>query len=130
MGRIASKAFAGRGICMRSLFLKILLSSFLTVTFVGIAIALPVASMLMPGAGGLRSAASPLLAILAVGISGVICFVLTRHITSPLFELGRGAETIAVGDLTARVPDNLRNRRDEIGQLGRDFDRMAERLQS
>jgi two-component system sensor histidine kinase CpxA len=115
---------------MRSLFLKILLSSFLTVTFVGIAIALPVASMLMPGAGGLRSAASPLLAILAVGISGVICFVLTRHITSPLFELGRGAETIAVGDLTARVPENLRNRRDEIGQLGRDFDRMAERLQS
>lgn len=114
---------------MRSLFLKILLSSFLTVVFVGVAMALPVASMLMPRTGGLRLA-SPLLPLLALGVSGLICFVLTRHITAPLFELGRGAETIAFGNLTARVPENLRNRRDEIGQLGRDFDRMAERLES
>ena len=56
--------------------------------------------------------------------------MLTRHITSPLFELRKGAEAIAAGNLTARVPENLRNRRDEIGQLGRDFDRMAERLES
>jgi two-component system sensor histidine kinase CpxA len=114
---------------MRSLFLKILLSSFLTVIVVGIAIALPVASMLMPGAG-LRWAASSFLPILVVGVSGLICFVLARHITTPLFELSRGAATLAVGDLTARVSANVRNRPDEIGQLGRDFDRMAERLQS
>ena len=114
---------------MRSLFLKILLASFLTVIVVGIAMALPVASMMMPGTGGLPLA-SPFVPILAVGISGLICFVLTRHITSPLFELRRGAEAIAAGNLTARVPGNLRNRRDEIGQLGRDFDRMAERLES
>jgi len=114
---------------MRSLFLKILLSSFLTVVFVGIAMALPVASLMMPRTGGLRLASS-FVPVLAVGISGLICFVLTRHITSPIFELRRGAETIAVGNLTARVPGNLRNRRDEIGQLGRDFDRMAERLES
>jgi two-component system sensor histidine kinase CpxA len=118
---------------MRSLFLKILLSSFLTVLVVGTAMALAVVStMLMPrsgGAGGFRLP-SPLFPILALGISGLICFVLTRHITSPLFELRRGAESIAVGNLTARVPGSLRNRRDEIGQLGRDFDRMAERLES
>ena len=114
---------------MRSLFLKILLSSFLTVVFVGIAMALPVASMLMPRADGLIWAAS-YFPILAIGISGLICFLLTRHITSPLFELRRGAETIAAGNLTARVPGNIRNRHDEIGQLGRDFDRMAERLES
>jgi two-component system sensor histidine kinase CpxA len=121
----------GRGTYMRSLFLKILLSSFLTVIFAGITLALPVASMMivMPRVGGLMWAAS-FFSILAVGVSGLICFLLTRHITSPLFELRRGAETIAVGNLTARVPENLRNRRDEIGQLGRDFDRMAERLES
>jgi two-component system, OmpR family, sensor histidine kinase CpxA len=117
-----------RGIYMRSLFLKILFSSFLTVIFVGIAIILP-AAVVMPRAGGLGSAAS-LIPILAIGTSGLICFLLTRHITSPLFELRRGVETIAVGNLTARVPESLRNRHDEIGQLGRDFDRMAERLES
>jgi len=115
--------------CMRSLFPKILLSSFLTVIFVGIAMAMPVASMLMPGTGGLALVGS-FFPILAVGISGFICFLLTRHITSPLFDLRRGAESIAGGNLAARVPGNVRNRRDEIGQLGRDFDRMAERLES
>jgi two-component system sensor histidine kinase CpxA len=116
---------------MRSLFLKILLSSFLTVLFVGIALALPVASMMivMPRLGGLMWAAM-FFSILAIGVSGLICFMLTRHITSPLFELRNGAETIANGNLSARVSENLRNRRDEIGQLGRDFDRMAGRLES
>jgi two-component system sensor histidine kinase CpxA len=116
---------------MRSLFLKILLSSFLTVIFVGIALALAVAPLMivMPRAGGLMWAAS-FFSFLAVGISGLICILLTRHITSPLFELRRGAETIAVGNLSARVSERLRSRHDEIGQLGRDFDRMAERLES
>ena len=109
---------------MRRLFPKILLSSFLTVIFAGIAIVLPIA-VVIPRAGVLE-----LTALLAAGISGSICFLLTRHITSPLLELRRAAETIAEGNLTARVPENLRNRRDEIGQLGRDFDRMAERLES
>ena len=117
-----------RGICMRSLFLKILLSSFLTVVFVGIALALQFA-VIIPSNGGLKFAAS-FLPILSIAISGLICFLLTRHITSPLFELRRGAESIAAGNLTARVRGNLGDRRDEIGQLGRDFDRMAERLES
>jgi two-component system sensor histidine kinase CpxA len=113
---------------MQSLFLKILLSSFLTVIFVGIALALEFAVMI-PGAGGFRLLPS-LLPIMSIGIAGLICFLLTRHITLPLFELRRGAETIAAGNLTARVTNDLRNRRDEIGELGRDFDRMAERLEA
>ena len=117
---------------MQSLFIKILLSSFLTVIFAGIAMAVPVAAMaiVMPRAGGILRLAALFVPILAVGISGLICFLLTRHITSPLFELRRGAETIAAGNLAARMPEDLRNRRDEIGQLGRDFNRMAERLES
>jgi two-component system, OmpR family, sensor histidine kinase CpxA len=124
----------GPGICMRSLFLKILLCSFLAVVVVAI---VPGQQSLMPpgpaGAGGvLGSAVSwavSFLPILAVGISGLICVLLARHITEPLVELRRGAETIALGNLTARVPAALRHRRDEIGDLGRDFDRMAERLE-
>src|SRR6188472_3518485 len=113
---------------MRSLFLKVLLSSFLTVVFVGIALVLP-AAVVIPATGRFGVAAS-LIPVLALGISGYICFLLTRHITSPLFELRRGAETIARGNLHARVPRSVRDRRDEIGLLGRDFDRMAERLES
>jgi two-component system sensor histidine kinase CpxA len=111
---------------MRSLFLKILLSSLLTVVFVGLAVVLPVA-VVMPRAGGILGWIVP---ILGLGVSGLLCLSLTRHITSPLFELRRGAAAIAVGDLTARVPEDLSSRRDEIGELGRDFDRMAERLES
>ena len=111
---------------MRSLFLKILISSFLTVVFAAIAIVLP-AAVIIPGGGGRFL---PFVAILAVGISGLICVMLTRHITSPLLELRTGAEAIAAGNLSARVSGTLRKRHDEIGQLGRDFDRMAERLES
>jgi two-component system sensor histidine kinase CpxA len=113
---------------MRSLFLKVFLSSFLTVVLLGIAMALQVA-VVVPRAGVLSVAVS-FFPILAVGICGFLCFFLNRHITMPLFELRRGTETIAAGNLTARVSGGLRNRRDEIGQLGRDFDRMAERLES
>jgi two-component system sensor histidine kinase CpxA len=115
---------------MRSLFVKILLFSFLAVVFVAI---VPVASRMLQapaGGGGVLGPAASFLPILTVGIGGLICVLLTRHITAPLFELRRGAETIALGNLKARVPATLRNRRDEIGDLGRDFDRMAERLES
>jgi two-component system, OmpR family, sensor histidine kinase CpxA len=113
---------------MRSLFLKILLSSFLTVIFVGIAIVLPAAVMIP--SGGRPGWAGSFIPILAIGISGLICLLLTRHITSPVFELRRIAEAIAGGNLNARVSEDLRNRRDEIGRLGRDFNGMAERLES
>jgi two-component system sensor histidine kinase CpxA len=113
-------------IYMRSLFLKILLASLLTFVFIGIAVVLPVA-VVMPRAGGLLA---PIVPLLALGIGGLICFLLARHLTMPLFELRRGAEAIALGNLAARMPEKLRRRHDEIGQLGRDFDRMADRLES
>lgn len=113
---------------MQSLFPKILMSSFLAVLFVGIAIVLPFA-VIIPGTGrlGLGTWFIPIFAITA---GGLICFRLTRHITSPLLELRQGTAQIADGNLAVRVPAELRNRRDEIGELGRDFDRMAERLES
>jgi two-component system sensor histidine kinase CpxA len=115
---------------MRSLFLKILLSSFLTVIVAVIAMALQNLSMMIIPRHNVLALASSFAPWLAVGLGGLICFVLARHITSPLIELRNGAETIAGGNLTARISGTLRNRRDEIGQLGRDFDRMAQRLES
>lgn len=111
---------------MRSLFLKILLSSLLMVFFIGVAVIVP-AAVVTPRGGGVLGFLVP---SIALAISGAIYVGLTRHITSPLFELRRGAGAIAAGNLTARVPESLRNRHDEIGQLGRDFDRMAERLEA
>jgi signal transduction histidine kinase len=113
---------------MRSLFLKVFLSSCLTVVLIVIALALQVAVQ-VPRDSVLHAALS-FFPILAVGICGFLCFFLNRHITTPLFELRRGTETIAAGDFSARVPPSLHDRRDEIGQLGRDFDRMAERLEA
>jgi two-component system sensor histidine kinase CpxA len=113
---------------MRSLFLKVFLSSFLTVVLFGIAIALQIA--VVAPRGGMLSVAVSFFPILSAGVAVLLCLVLNRHITAPLVELRKATESIAVGNLTARVQGSLRTRRDEIGQLGRDFDCMAERLES
>jgi signal transduction histidine kinase len=68
------------------------------------------------------------LAILAAG--GLFCFLITRHVTSPLFRLRAAAASIAEGRLDVRVSPVLGRRADEIADLARDFDRMAERIQS
>ena len=112
---------------MRSLSLKLLLSSFVVVVVVGLGMR-EASRVIQPPVGS--TSGPPFIPILAISIGGLICFLLTRHITSPLFELGKAAETMARGNLSVRMPTNLRYRRDEIGQLGRSFDHMAERLEA
>jgi two-component system sensor histidine kinase CpxA len=77
--------------------------------------------------GGPRSSLVRL-AVAAV-ISALICWVLARYLTGPIQRLRRASQRLAVGELSARVSDGEHYARDEIGALGRDFDRMAERLQ-
>lgn len=60
-----------------------------------------------------------------LGIFAVLCYVLARHVTSPLQKMQKIVERFGQGDFTARV--NSR-RADELGQLGRTVDRMAERI--
>ena len=62
--------------------------------------------------------------------AGVFCFWLARHITCPVLELRKASQKIAIGDLTARASAGMRNRQDEIGVLCRQFDQMAERIES
>jgi len=74
--------------------------------------------------------AHPYLRLLVVGLIGAaLCFLLTRNITWPIVRLRAAASGIAAGRLRTRVDPRVRRRHDEIGTLGRDFDRMAEQIE-
>jgi two-component system sensor histidine kinase CpxA len=69
-----------------------------------------------------------LLVILVIG--GIFCLWLARYLTQPLLKLRTTTNELAEGNLGARVSAKLARRRDEVGQLGRDFNSMAQRLES
>ena len=69
-----------------------------------------------------------LLVVLVIG--GIFCYWLARYLTTPLLKLRTTTNELAEGNLGARVSTKLAKRRDEVGQLGRDFNSMAERLES
>ncbi len=59
-------------------------------------------------------------------IFALLCYGLARQLTSPLRKMQKTIERFGRGDFTARV--NSR-RGDELGQLGRTVDQMAERIE-
>ena len=67
--------------------------------------------------------------IIAVISSGLVCYLLAWSMTSPVARLRAAAQSLAAGDLTARTGAPMRGRRDELAELMRDFDRMAERIE-
>jgi two-component system sensor histidine kinase CpxA len=67
-----------------------------------------------------------LMAVLIV--AGIFCFWLARNITSPIDLLRSAARGIANQHLEARVDKRVLVRRDELAELGSDFNRMAERI--
>ncbi len=66
-------------------------------------------------------------AIVVYLATALLAWVAARAITVPFQTLGRAADRIASGDLTASPPSVSR---DEIGQLAADFRRMAQGLQA
>jgi len=66
---------------------------------------------------------------IAVITSGLMCYLLSWSITSPVTRLRQAAQSLAAGDLTARAGAPVSGRRDELAELMRDFDRMAERIE-
>ena len=62
-------------------------------------------------------------------VAGVLCFVLARHIAQPIDRLRLAARNIANQQLQTRVDGSVIERKDELADLGRDFDRMAERIE-
>ncbi|HET9580159.1 MAG TPA: ATP-binding protein [Usitatibacter sp.] len=68
------------------------------------------------------------LIVMGLGIAAALAssWVLARRLTRPIVELGRGADKIASGDLSARLA--IRSG-DEIEALAHEFNRMADQLQ-
>ena len=62
-----------------------------------------------------------------IGVAVLLCYWLALHLTSPVRALQKAVERFGRGDLGARVNST---RRDELGQLARTFDRMAERIET
>lgn len=67
---------------------------------------------------------------LALLVSGLICYLLTRYLTRPILRLQTAARQIAAGDLSARAESRMERRLDEIGELVRDFNQMADRIET
>ncbi|GAB7126360.1 ATP-binding protein [Silvimonas sp. JCM 19000] len=68
--------------------------------------------------------------ILWLGGLGSLVFsaLLALYLTRPIRVLQRAFDRVANGDLDERIAPRMGRRRDEIADLGHDFDRMAERL--
>jgi two-component system sensor histidine kinase CpxA len=67
--------------------------------------------------------------LIGVISSGLVCYVLALYLTAPVVRLRAATQRLAAGDLTARAGGLAARRRDEMAQLVRDFDTMAERLE-
>ena len=59
----------------------------------------------------------------------LLCYLLAMYLTSPIRKLRQVTNALADGNLETRVSPGLIRRRDEIGDLGRDFDVMAGRIE-
>ncbi len=66
---------------------------------------------------------------IAVLTSGLMCYLLAWSMTTPVTRLRKAAQILAAGDLSARTGAPAGGRRDELAELMRDFDRMAERIE-
>lgn len=69
----------------------------------------------------------PRLALIVL-LVGALSWWLSRWLTSPMRALRTAARQLAGGDLGVRVDPRVTRRRDELGELARDFDAMAARL--
>ena len=66
---------------------------------------------------------------IAILSSGLVCYILARYLTAPVVRLRAATQRLATGDLSARAGVPRSRRRDEMAELVRDFDSMAERLE-
>jgi len=62
-------------------------------------------------------------------VAGIACFWLARQLVRPIEQLQFAARAIQNERLHTRIDPALLARHDELADLGRDFDRMAERIE-
>ncbi len=65
---------------------------------------------------------------IAVGMTALICLLFAYLLVRPIRQMQRVARNFGEGDLSVR--SELGQRRDEIGDLAREFDEMANRIES
>jgi len=66
--------------------------------------------------------------LIAFGITALICLMIAYFLVRPIRQMQQAARSLGEGDLSART--KLGKRRDEIGDLAREFDEMASRIES
>lgn len=69
----------------------------------------------------------PIVALMVAGL--VFAALLAWYVVAPIRRLRVAFEAAAQGDLKTRVSPQLRARNDELADLARDFDRMAQQLE-
>lgn len=69
-------------------------------------------------------------ALVVAFMAGLVCFWLARYITAPIRQLSAATHRLAAGNLGARVDGSATQRKDEVAELGRDFNHMAEQIES
>jgi two-component system OmpR family sensor kinase len=69
----------------------------------------------------------PVITTLAASLATALA--LAWYVAKPIRSLRTAFDAVAGGDLDARVAPTIGSRHDELADLGRDFDRMADRLQ-
>jgi two-component system sensor histidine kinase CpxA len=72
----------------------------------------------------------PVSLLVVLIMAGALCYWLARHITMPVSTIRTATQQLADGNLGARVGRAVAGRHDELADLGRNFVRMAERLES
>lgn len=77
---------------------------------------------------GVRVFARTLLPLLLVG--GFFCYLLAKSLANPIVKLRAATQELSDGNFSARVDNQLLQRRDEIGHLGKDFNQMAGYIES
>jgi two-component system sensor histidine kinase PfeS len=66
--------------------------------------------------------------IMPLLILSLVSFILYRHIMHPLKQLKQATTELSLGNFQVRVHQNLGSRDDEIAELAKTFDDMAERI--
>jgi two-component system sensor histidine kinase CpxA len=66
--------------------------------------------------------------LLVAGFTGTFCYLLARSFARPIKAIQEATKALADGDLDIQVADQFKGRKDEIGALANDFDRMTQQL--